>query len=240
MDTIRIDSKNTLMVAHRGVSGLECENTNPAFVAAGNRSYYGIETDVHVTADGALAVFHDDDTKRLAGTKLSLEKSNYEDLRKLELKSDICSDIPRTDYRIPLLQEYADICRRYGKTSVLELKNRIEPEDIKRILDTLEEMGHLDDTIIISFSFDNLVDVRRFKPQQRVQYLVKKINSRLLSKLTEHKMDLDIYYEALTEEWIKKLHDAGIKVNCWTVDDPADGERLASWGVDFITSNILE
>ena len=31
-----------------------------------------------------------------------------------------------------------------------------------------------------------------------------------------------------------------IKVNCWTVDDPADAERLISWGVDFITTNILE
>ena len=40
------------MVAHRGVSKLERENTMPAFVAAGNRSYYGIETDIHITRDG--------------------------------------------------------------------------------------------------------------------------------------------------------------------------------------------
>ena len=35
------------MVAHRGVSGLERENTCPAFVAAGVKSYWGIETDIH-------------------------------------------------------------------------------------------------------------------------------------------------------------------------------------------------
>lgn len=34
MDTIKINSKKTLMVAHRGVSGIECENTAAAFVAA--------------------------------------------------------------------------------------------------------------------------------------------------------------------------------------------------------------
>ena len=44
MDTIKIEKKNTLMVAHRGVSGLEKENTLAAFIAAGNRSYYGVET----------------------------------------------------------------------------------------------------------------------------------------------------------------------------------------------------
>ncbi len=42
------------MVAHRGLCGLEPENSIPAFVAAGNRSYYGVESDVHVTADGKL------------------------------------------------------------------------------------------------------------------------------------------------------------------------------------------
>lgn len=46
------DKKNAKMVAHRGLSGIERENTLLAFVAAGNRSYWGIECDVHVTKDG--------------------------------------------------------------------------------------------------------------------------------------------------------------------------------------------
>ena len=40
-----LNSPKPLMIAHRGVSGLELENTCAAFVAAGNRSYFGIETD---------------------------------------------------------------------------------------------------------------------------------------------------------------------------------------------------
>jgi len=44
----------------------------------------------------------------------------------------------------------------------------------------------------------------------------------------------------LTEELIEKAHKAGLKVNCWTVNTQEDGERLAAWGVDFITTNILE
>ena len=38
MNTIKFDKKNALVVAHRGLSGIERENTNAAFVAAGNRS----------------------------------------------------------------------------------------------------------------------------------------------------------------------------------------------------------
>ena len=36
------------------------------------------------------------------------------------------------------------------------------------------------------------------------------------------------------------MHDAGLTINCWTVDTAERGEELAAWGVDQITSNILE
>ena len=67
MNTVKIEKQNTRLIAHRGVSGIERENTAAAFVAAGNRGYYGIETDVHVTKDGKYIIIHDDDTKRVFG-----------------------------------------------------------------------------------------------------------------------------------------------------------------------------
>ena len=47
MNTIKFDNKTTRMTAHRGLSGLERENTASAFVAAGNRNYYGIANASH-------------------------------------------------------------------------------------------------------------------------------------------------------------------------------------------------
>ena len=58
-DTKKVSFSTVRMIAHRGVSGLERENTNAAFIAAGNRSYYGIETDLHRTRDGHFIIFHD-------------------------------------------------------------------------------------------------------------------------------------------------------------------------------------
>ena len=65
MDTIKIETNGVKMIAHRGLSGIERENTCPAFVAAGNRSYYGVETDVHVTKDGKFVIIHDETTERI-------------------------------------------------------------------------------------------------------------------------------------------------------------------------------
>ena len=61
-----------------------------------------------------------------------------------------------------------------------------------------------------------------------------------LEELKKYRMDLDVYHEALTEENIKMLHENGIEINCWTVDNTERAEQLAAWGVDHITSNILE
>ena len=53
-------------------------------------------------------------------------------------------------------------------------------------------------------------------------------------------MDADVGYGAIDKEYVDLLHSKGIKVNCWTVDNPEDAKRLIEYGVDFITSNILE
>ena len=83
MNTIKFNKKNVKVIAHRGVSGLERENTCASFVAAGNRSYYGIETDIHKTMDGNYIIIHDDTTGRVAIDNLEVEKSTFETLRAL-------------------------------------------------------------------------------------------------------------------------------------------------------------
>jgi glycerophosphoryl diester phosphodiesterase len=74
MNTTEFEKKQTRVVAHRGLSGIEKENTASAFVAAGNRSYFGIETDIHRTADGRFIVCHDASLLRVAGENLNVEE----------------------------------------------------------------------------------------------------------------------------------------------------------------------
>jgi glycerophosphoryl diester phosphodiesterase len=44
----------------------------------------------------------------------------------------------------------------------------------------------------------------------------------------------------LTKKFVERAHEEGIKVNCWTIDKPEEAETMLSYGVDFITTNILE
>lgn len=239
MDSVNINSLHTKMIAHRGLSGIETENTNAAFIAAGNRSYFGIETDVHKTADGKFVVIHDDNTGRVSTTDISVEGSNFDDLRKIKLHSPDGTD-GRADMLIPTLKEYINTCKRYEKTAVLELKNEFTSAEIKAICDEINEENYLANVIFISFCFDNLVRLREFYPEQTVQFLIDDYENDLPEILSERKFDLDIEYKALTKERIDALHAKGVKINCWTCNDKDAGEQLCRWGIDFITSNILE
>lgn len=237
-DTIHVNLPGVKMVAHRGVSGLERENTCAAFVAAGNRSYFGVETDIHRTADGRYIVFHDDNLTRLLGDGRVVEEMRFDELRALRL-TDLDGNA-RGDLLLPTLEEYVHICKKYDKDCVLEIKNHFEPEDIDNVIAIIREIGWLERTIFISFDLPNMICIRERLPQQRAQYLVSTFGDDLLDILTGHHLDLDIKYSSLSAEQVRACHEAGIQVNVWTVNEAADAERLAGYGVDFITSNILE
>ncbi len=243
MNTIKLDKTgvNVRMVAHRGVSGLETENTCAAFVAAGSRSYWGVETDVHVAADGKFVIIHDDNTARVALEEHIVEETPSEVLFGLQLIDRDGGQKTRRDLKLPTLREYIRICRKYEKVCVLELKNPMEPAAIAGIVEEIADEGWLENMVFISFAHENMVELRRLLPEAKLQFLTSDTaDEALLQKLLPWGLDLDIRYKSLTREGLDLMHANGIEVNCWTVDDPADAERLAAWGVDYITSNILE
>ena len=242
MDTIKIEKGTVKMVAHRGASGLERENTTPAFVAAGNRSYFGVETDIHRTADGKYVVIHDETTSRVTRglVNIDVEASPYEAVRDLVLPDKDGSTL-RQDIRIPLLAEYIHICKKYDKTCVLELKNAFSRQEIKEIIAIIRELGWLDRVIFISFVLENCLILRELRPHQPVQWLTDvPLADQQIALLIEHRLGLDAHYPLLSAELVQKFHDAGLEVNCWTVDDPQRAAELVAMGVDYITSNILE
>ena len=239
MNTIKFEKRNALAVAHRGLSGIERENTNAAFVAAGNRSYYGIETDIHRTADGRFVVCHDSTLKRVGGEDVNVEAVSYDVLKNIVLlDKDGTKD--REDLRPCTLENYISICKKYEKHCVLELKSDFTEEETARFIDIIRSYDYLDGVTFISFHYDNLVKIRNILPEQSVQFLFSKFSDEILERVIKDKMDVDIAHAELTEELIARFHKAGIVVNCWTVDNKERAEELAAWGVDYITTNILE
>lgn len=239
MNTVKFEKKGVKVVAHRGLSGIECENTNAAFIAAGNRSYYGIETDIHRTADGRFIVCHDHDLLRVAGEKLPVEEVSLALAESVTLfDKDGCRD--RADLRPSCLENYIKLCKRYEKHAVLELKSSFTDEEIAKIVRIIRSYEYLDHVTFIAFGYENLKKIRAILPDQSVQFLFHELTDEIFERLVADKIDVDIYHKGLTPEVMARLHGAGLTVNCYTVDDAARAEELVAMGVDMITSNILE
>lgn len=241
------------MVAHRGLSGLEPENSIPAFVAGGNRSYYGIETDVHVTGDGKFVTIHDENTVRTAGDNINVKTSSTDLIKKICLynlnESDRKAGLKgndtgkRPDLIIPSLADYINICKKYDKKCILELKGPFKEEDLERMVEEIKGLGYIDGIIFISFAYQNLVILRKLLADQPLQLLTGVQDqplSELIDKLNRHNLDLDVYCKGLTKEVVDEVHANNHKVNCWVCDTKEEAEMLIEWGVDFITTNILE
>ena len=239
MNTIKIERKNCRMVAHRGVSGLERENTCPAFVAAGVKSYFGVETDVHVTKDGKYIISHDSNIQRVTGVDMVIEQSNFDDLRAAKV-FDSDGKTHRSDLLLPTLEDYVNICKKYDKVCVLELKEEMEEKHIQGIAETIRGMGWYEKTIFISFWQNNLVTLRRLYADAKAQFLTDKVTEKTYEFLTRYGFGADLGGSGISKEIFKRLHEKGIEVNCWTIDDPAFAKELIEWGADYLTTNILE
>ena len=238
-DTIQFQEKGEIkMIAHRGLSGLECENTNAAFVAAGLRSYYGIETDVHITADGKFIIIHDDDLKRIAKMNRRVEDMTFDELRAVRL-TDL-DGVERGDLCLPSLDEYLRICKKYDKQAILELKNEMPKAKIWEIVEVVKKFGWFENTTFISFHYENLLAVREKYPIADVQFLTDKVKEKLLERMIADKIDADFAENCISKELVERLHTARRKVNVWTVDEIKAAKKLKEMGVDFITTNILE
>lgn len=239
MNTIKINKGNTKIIAHRGLSGIETENTNSAFVAAGNRSYFGIETDIYRTSDGKFAINHDGNLKRISGDDIAVEGVSLDTLQSVVLFDKLGGKL-RRDIRVSSLEEYLFICKKYEKHAVLELKSDFTYEEIEKIIEIIRSFDYLDHLTFISFKYSNLEKVRQVLPTQSAQFLFSNWSEETFEKLLKAKIDIDSNHNAITEEIIKRAHGAGLTVNVWTVDSPERAELLASYGIDFITTNILE
>ena len=103
-------------IAHRGLHDIKCgipENSLLAFSEA-IKCNYVIELDIHISKDGKVLVFHDNDLYRMTGKSGKVADFTYDEIKNLKLAN--------TNQKIPLLEEALKIIN--GQVPVIvELKN---------------------------------------------------------------------------------------------------------------------
>ena len=238
------------LVAHRGESHDAPENTLAAVNLAWERGVDTVEFDVRLTADGQLIVIHDPDAERVTGgrAKLKVAEHTAEALRKLDVGS--WKDPKFAGERMPLIGEVlATLPADPRKRLFIEVK--VGPEATEPLAAAIEAAGRPPgQTAVISFNIDTCRSVKQRLPRLKVYYLsafkqdertgeVKPTVGELIRAAEGAKLDgLDLAYKGpIDAAFVRQVHEAGLEMHVWTVDDPAVARRMVEAGVDGITTN---
>lgn len=233
--------KRPLLFAHRGFSGMYPENSPLAFrMAAEKTNADGIESDVHISKDGQLVIFHDASVERTSNGTGFIRDLTYAQL--LELDIGAWKSPEFAGQHIWTLGQLLDFCREARMLLNLELKNYEVFYDglEQRVIDEICARGMQEQVFVSSF---NHISMHRFKdlcPEIETGLLYDKplldMEHYLLPSNADnmHPRYMLLQYQP---ELMDLFHSRGMKVNTWTVNDEADMRDMIHRGVDGIISN---
>lgn len=218
-----------IYVAHRGLFDNEHgipENSLPAFERAVEQGF-GIETDVQMSKDGVLVVFHDDDLKRMTGVDGKLVDLTFDELRQLRLVNSDCV--------IPTFEEFLQAAN--GANLVVEIKTHDNIGEVeKKTYDALKNYsGHYCvesfNPIIIRWFKKHAPEVIRGTLSCSYEFTPwSKFKKRLLAnlKLCKWNGSQFIAYDAEAIRGNKAVKKFGKKIPiiCWTVKSQTQYDEL--------------
>jgi glycerophosphoryl diester phosphodiesterase len=219
-----------LIIGHRGARGHEPENTLRSIRHALELGVHGIEIDVWFV-DGELVVFHDAKLERTTNGHGYLMKKSFAQLRALDAGKG---------ERIPTLREVFETVNRRALINI-ELKGPRTAGPVRALIaEFVERYGwQYDDFLVSSFNRTELRAVT--DPQIPIAFLASRpTHLSLLSARRVRARAVNPGLRFLTRHFVEMARRRGLKVFVYTVNEPADIERLRSWGVDGIITDFPE
>lgn len=225
-----LDWPGPLAFAHRGGASDAPENTMPAFEYAVGLGYSYVETDVHVTSDGVLVAFHDEDLERTCGQPGLIRDLPWSQVRAARV--DGSAAIPRLEDLLgswPELRVNID-CKADAAVGAL--------------VATLRRCDALDRVCVGAFSDARLRRIRRVLGDQLCTSLgprgVAGLVFGLPSRTGARAAQVPVTHKGMTvvdARRVARAHRRGLQVHVWTIDAPGQMRRLLDLGVDGLMTD---
>lgn len=231
--------KAPLLVAHRGLSSLDPENTIPAFKAAAEYGFDGYEFDVHTTKDGKWVVIHDDTLDRTTDGEGNVEDFTFEEIRKLKIDSG--NGIEKNEELIiPTLDEALETAKENNIIPVIEIK-KCDVRYLNGLIEILDSCGVREKTVIISFTKEYLEKYRELDSKAEILLLKGTPDEADVEWCEKYNCGLNFgyynYYKSFRA--VSLARKKGIKLAAWTVDNTAYLDVMVMAGVEIITTNKI-
>ncbi|HET9690518.1 MAG TPA: glycerophosphodiester phosphodiesterase [Acidimicrobiales bacterium] len=238
-----LDHPGPIAFAHRGGSLEAPENTAASFLHAYELGYRYIETDVHVTTDGVVAVIHDPDLDRTADRPGHVPAMTWAQVSAARLPGD--QRVMRID---EVLEEWPDV--RFN----IDTKHDAVVEPLAEVL---RRTGAIERVCITSFSDRRVARMRRLLGPSLCTAAGPRGTAAL--RLASAAPGTGVAAALVRPAWsgcaaaqvptsqgpvpiveprfIAWCHRAGLAVHVWTIDDRGEMDRLLDLGVDGIMTD---
>lgn len=237
----KIDRSKVNLIAHRGFSAEAPENTQASIRLAGQIGFYGCEFDVFPSSDGVWVVMHDDTIERMTNGSGKITDFTYDQLKQFKIDSGNNIDKYYPGLSICTLEQALDICKQYGLTPYIEIKQGYS-DAIANLINMVKDKGMENKSVIISFDYPCLQDVRNLTKTIPLYYLVEDIKTEDIQKakdLGNTGIDFQVNNRANTAEQVALVTNAELPACSWTVDTIKEAESLYAMGVYNITTNCI-
>lgn len=226
-----------LAVAHRGGGAENLENSETAFRHAVALGYSVIETDVHATSDGVLAISHDPQLTRTAAVGHEIAHTDWATLAGLKL---------RNGDRILRLEELVEIT---GDSVCLNIDPKSDAA-VAPLVDFLKRRPDLMQRVCVgSFETKRLKAIRAALPELATSLGGTEIRSLVVASRSRIKWprrtqavaaqvpEMARGVRIITQQFVDYAHDIGLDVHVWTVNAEQDMHRLYDLGVDGLITD---
>jgi glycerophosphoryl diester phosphodiesterase len=237
-----------LVYAHRGGAALRPENTLAAFEHGLSLGADGLEFDVHLSRDGVVVVHHDDTLERTTNATGAIAARSAAELARVDAGWNFrgSGDFPfrGQGMSIPTLRQ---VLERYPVPAIIELKTP-DPALARTTVDEIRAAGAVDRVAFGSFYYRALRAARSYEPRIPTGAASEETRWALYRSWVHWPLGATRYREfqvpetagrttIVTPQFIRYAHHAGLPVKVWTVNEPADMDRLLGWGVDALISD---
>jgi glycerophosphoryl diester phosphodiesterase len=214
---------NFLTIGHRGVMGVEPENTLRSFVAAEHAGLDVIELDLHLSKDGALVVIHDEDVDRTTDGSGAVADKTLAELRAL--------DAGRGE-RIPVFEEVLDAVRSPLQAEIKDVAAA------RALAEVLRERRLLDRVEVSSFHDEAVTEIARLVPGVRTALIGSHYGTDIVDRaVAAGAPTLCLNIRRITLEVVERARAAHLRIFGWVVNNQDQLRLVRALELDGATTD---
>ena len=231
------------LIAHRGGGTLAPENTLAAMKAGHRFGYRMVEFDVKLSQDLVPILMHDSTLERTTNAQGNASSQTQQELARLDAGS--WHSPAFAGEPVPTLEQIARYTQQSGVASNIEIKPT--PGDEHRTGEWVANAaaslwtGQAVPPLLSSFSLVSLAAAQQAQPQLPRGWITSELKPGWQSSIAALDLvSLHLRHDKITRELVSEVHDMGLRLAVWTVNDPVKAKELLDWGVDAVITDALD